>query len=124
MAGMSLNIKFLSQQDLASLLTNEGGANLKSGRNRYDSSIQIVTSYKQVFSNLFQQLGRSELTDRKLCNDKFTWCFDKAELVLYSPCKRTRNLEQVKLSSYNLFTGLFLFYLILLRHKGRVTTTA
>ena len=63
MAGMSLNIKFFKLTRLkASSFANEGGggANLKPGRNRSDSSIQIVTSYKQVFPNLFQQLGRSE----------------------------------------------------------------
>ena len=31
-------------------------------------------------------------SDRKLCNNKFTWCFHKVKLVLYSPCKRTKNL--------------------------------
>ena len=30
--------------------------------------------------------------NRKLCNNKFTWCFHKAKLVLNWPCKRTRNL--------------------------------
>ena len=26
------------------------------------------------------------------CNHKYTWCFHKAKLVLYSPCKHTKNL--------------------------------
>ena len=28
----------------------------------------------------------------KICNNKFTWCFHKAKLVLYAPCKDIKNL--------------------------------
>ena len=44
---------------------------------------------------IFISANNDELTDQKLCNNKFTWCFHKAKLVLYSPCKRTRNLFSV-----------------------------
>ena len=44
---------------------------------------------------LLLALMKSELTDRKLCNNKFTWCFHEAKLVncfqllalLQSKCK-------------------------------------
>ena len=50
-------------------------------------------------------LTKSELTDQKLCNNIFTWCFHKAKVVLYSPCKRTKNFSK-KQACFNLFSDL------------------
>ena len=45
--------------------------------------------YHVYFNTILTEI---ELTDRLLCNNKFTRCFHKAKLVQYSPCKRTRNI--------------------------------
>ena len=39
-------------------------------------------SCKAFIAKLYQW-WRFELTDRKLCNNKFTWCFRKAKLVTW-----------------------------------------
>ena len=40
----------------------------------------------------------------KLCNNKFTWCFHKTELILYSLCKHTKNVAIKFVYVFGLFT--------------------
>ena len=59
----------------------------------------LLQSFRSVSSELHQSynsallaLMKSRLTDLydiTLYNIKFTWCFHKAKLVLYSPCMQT-----------------------------------
>ena len=75
---------------------------IKSGHDfcRYRNSIQVI--YFQI-------------NDQKLCSNNFSWCFHQAKLVLYSLCKRTKNLihlptlQKSLLSSNNFFPLIFSF---------------
>ena len=59
-----------------------------------DPSLRIESSaiinLRGVSTKLNNYIVFTMQTYKKLI--EFTWCFHKAKLVLYSPCKRTRNL--------------------------------
>ena len=59
---------------------------------------------KLGYSSVLLTLMKIRAYGWKLCNNKFTWCFHKTELILYSLCKHTKNVAIKFVYVFGLFT--------------------